>query len=100
MVGRASVVNRQLASRECGVHGATDPCAIGVATDRNVCDASVVVKVLSAALDARRVRAGSEGVEPPARGVGDRSATTGSSPLEDDTHDGVRVMKVRTTIRR
>ena len=57
------------------------------------CDASVVVKVLLAALDARRVEAGSEGVEPPACGVGDRSATTGSSPSEDDAHDGVRVMK-------
>ena len=57
------------------------------------CDASVVVKVLLAALDARRVEAGSEGVEPSARGVGDRSATTGSSPSENDAHDVVRVMK-------
>src|SRR5437660_9287172 len=64
------------------------------------CDASVVVKVLLAALDARRVEAGSEGVEPSARGVGDRSATTGSSPSEDDAHDVVRVMKVRTATRR
>jgi len=43
-------------------------------------DASVVVNVQSAALEARRDEAGPEGVEPSARGFGIRSTTTGSSP--------------------
>jgi hypothetical protein len=33
---RTSVVNRLLVYSERGLHGATDPCAIGVATDRSV----------------------------------------------------------------
>ena len=43
-------------------------------------DASVVVNVQTAALEARRAEAGPEGVEPSARGFGIRSTTTGSSP--------------------
>lgn len=46
--------------------------------------------MLASGLVIRRVWAGSEGVEPPAIGVGDRGATTGSSPSEH-AHDGVRV---------
>ena len=59
-------------------HGATDPCAgpVGAGPDD---DASAVVKVLVSRLVAGR-GAGSEGVEPPVVGFGDRDATTGSSP--------------------
>ncbi len=52
-------------------------------------DAYAVVKVRLSGLAVRLVRAGSEGVEPPAVGVGDRGATNGSSPW-DPAHDGVR----------
>ena len=52
-------------------------------------DACAVVKVLMSRLVAGP-GAGSEGVEPPVVGVGDRDATTGSSPKKE-AHDVVRV---------
>ena len=55
-------------------HGATDPFGDRCG-DRSLDDASAVVNVLVSRLVVGRVGAGSEGVEPPAGGFGDRGAT-------------------------
>jgi hypothetical protein len=65
-------------------HGATDPCRTGVAAGPE--DASAVVKVLLSRLVAGRIEAGSEGVEPPAGGVGDRGATVARARGRQDAH--------------
>lgn len=61
--------------------------------DRSRDDASAVVKVRVSRLVAGRVEAGSEGVEPPAGGVGDRDATVARAQGDWDTHDVVRVVQ-------
>jgi len=61
--------------------------------DRSLDDASAVVKVLVSRLVAGRVEAGSEGVEPPAGGVGDRGATVARAQVDWDAHDVVRVVQ-------
>ena len=60
--------------------------------DRSLDDASAVVNVLVSRLAVGRVEAGSEGVEPPAVGFGDRGATLARARKGMDAHDGVRVL--------
>ena len=67
-MSRRRLVYRQLRPMARPTHA--DRCG-----DRSLDDASAVVKVLVSRLAAGRVEAGSEGVEPPAVGVGDRGAT-------------------------
>ena len=62
------------------------------------CDASVVVKVLMSRLVAGRVEAGSEGVEPPVVGVGDRDTAMARARVEC-AHDVGRVVQGALQIR-
>src|SRR3954447_19147286 len=72
-------------------HGATDPFGDRCG-DRSLDDASAVVNVLVSRLVVGRVGAGSEGVEPPAGGFGDRGATVTRAQRGLNAHDVVRVI--------
>ena len=60
--------------------------------DRSLDDASAVVKVLVSRLAVGRVEAGSEGVEPPAGGFGDRGVAVTRAQMDWYAHDVVRVI--------
>src|SRR3954447_4823476 len=76
VVGRESnpLCRKTAGLQPAAPHGATDPFGDRCG-DRSLDDASAVVNVLVSRLVVGRVGAGSEGVEPPAGGFGDRGAT-------------------------